>query len=114
MRVVNLRTEAIVAERVWRADTFLTRARGLLGRSALEAGEGLWIDPCSSIHMFFMRFPIDAVFVDGEARVTSLVVDLRPWRVAFGGAEARAVLEVEVGAIEASGTRIGDALKLLG
>jgi uncharacterized membrane protein (UPF0127 family) len=114
MRVVNLRTGAILAERVGRADTFFARARGLLGRSALEPGEGLWIDRCSSIHMFFMRFPIDALFVDRETRVTRLAADLRPWRVAFGGSGACAVLEIEMGAIEASGTQIGDALRLVG
>ena len=60
--------------------------------------------------MFFMRFAIDAVFVDRRGTVTRLFENLRPWRIAVGGLRSRAVLELPVGTIAASGTRVGDSL----
>ncbi len=62
--------------------------------------------------MFFMRFPIDTVFVDAEGRVTRTVANLQPWQVAFGGRSARAVVELPVGAITDSETRAGDRLRV--
>ena len=110
----NRRTGRLLGERVERAETFASRFRGLLGREGLAPGEGLWIEPCSSIHMFFMRFPIDAVFVDRRGEVRRVVAGLAPWRVAFGGPGARAVLELPVGAVAASETRPGDVLESVG
>lgn len=110
-RVRNATRGTVVAERVRNARTFLARTRGLLGRSSLEPGEGLRIEPCSSIHMFFMRFAIDAIFVDREGRVTRTVENLRPWRLALGGRGARAVIELPLGTIAATRTEPGDRLE---
>lgn len=63
--------------------------------------------------MFFMRFAIDAVFVDRKGKVTRAVSNLRPWRIAFGGRGARAVLELRAGTIAESGTRVGDVLEII-
>ncbi|MGH7818672.1 MAG: DUF192 domain-containing protein, partial [Candidatus Binatia bacterium] len=100
-RITNARTGRTLATRVALAATASSRARGLLGRDSLDRGEGLWIEPCSAVHMFFMRFAIDAVFTDRERRVVRTVAGLRPWRIALGGWSARAVLEVSIGTIEA-------------
>ena len=76
------------------AETFLERARGLIGRRGLDSGRGLLIPRCSCIHTFFMRFPIDAAFLDGEGRVVKTVRRVRPWRAfVWGGWRARKVLE---------------------
>jgi uncharacterized membrane protein (UPF0127 family) len=91
------------------ADTPLTRLRGLLGRASLAAGEGMFIKPAPSIHTLFMRFAIDAVFVDGDLRVVGVEAALRPWRVA-GRRGARAVLELPAGAAAAAGVRVGERL----
>ncbi len=64
------------------ATTPLARSKGLLGRSSLAPGEGMLFRPAGSIHMFFMRFAIDAVFCDRELVVLEVVQDLRPWRMA--------------------------------
>jgi uncharacterized protein len=93
------------------ADTPLTRLRGLLGRSALPAGEGLLIRPAPSIHTFFMRFAIDAVFLDGELRVVAIERGLGPGRIA-GSRGARAVLELGAGEAARRGVRHGDTLQL--
>jgi uncharacterized protein len=110
MTLTNARTGLVLGNRIDEARGFFGRFRGLLGRSALAPGEGLWIEPCSSIHMFGMRFAIDAAFLDREWRVVRLHEELRPGRIASGGRGARVVVELPAGAIRASDTRVGDAL----
>jgi len=76
------------------ARTFADRAKGLIGRKGLEPGKGLLIERCNCIHTFFMRFAIDATFMDGEGRVVKVVRNVRPWRMfVWGGWRARQVLE---------------------
>jgi uncharacterized protein len=78
------------------ADTALSRMRGLLGRPGLARGEGLLLRPAGSVHTAFMRFPIDAAFLDGDMRVLKVKPNLAPWRaVAVRG--AKAVLELPAG-----------------
>jgi uncharacterized membrane protein (UPF0127 family) len=87
----------------------VARMRGLLGRDSLEEGHGLMIPKSSSIHMFFMRFAIDAVFLDRELRVRKVVADLAPWRIAAAHG-AKSVLELPAGAAAKSGIRVGSRL----
>jgi uncharacterized membrane protein (UPF0127 family) len=93
------------------ADRPRTRLRGLLGRDALEAGEGLLIRPTSAIHTFFMRFAIDVVFIDHGGVVRKVVSTLRPWRFA-GSRGARCALELRAGEAAARSIRPGDELRL--
>ena len=99
MRQISIRTTdgRVVCQRCAVADGPLTRMRGLLGRSKLAADEGLLLKPGGSVHTFFMRFPIDVVFMDRDGQVTRVVGDLAPWRIA-GSRRARAVLELPAGA----------------
>jgi len=96
------------------ADGSFTRLRGLLGRRGLEPGQGLMIVPCQSIHMFFMAFPIDVVYVSAEMEVVGIDHAIRPWRVGKPRPQSRFVLEVPAGTAKATGTQIGDCLKLDG
>jgi uncharacterized membrane protein (UPF0127 family) len=112
MRVINERSGRTLGDAIREARALPARVRGLLGKRGLEPGSGLWIEPCPSIHMFFMRFAIDAVFTDHDRRVVRVVSDLRPWRIALGGSGAHAVLELPVGTIERSDTRPGDQLSV--
>ena len=98
-----------VAGAVQVADTPWRRFIGLMGRSGLAAGEGLLLRPCSSIHMFFMRFAIDAVFCDRDLVVVGVERDLRPWRTARRKG-AKVVVELPVGA--AAGVDPGERLFL--
>jgi uncharacterized protein len=91
------------------ADRPFGRLKGLLGRRSLPPGEGLLLRPASSVHTFFMRFPIDVVFLDRDLRVLSIARDLRPWRAA-GRPGARAALELPAGECERRGLRIGDSV----
>ena len=99
----------IVCERCVLADTALTRMRGLLGRRDLPSGEGIWLKPASSVHMAFMRFAIDAVFLDSEMRVTKIAEDLKPWRLA-GSRGAKSVVELPAGESKRRGLSAGDRL----
>ena len=108
--IVNLaRGSAVCAGTI--ADRPLPRMKGLMGRPALPAGEGLLLRPAGSIHTAFMRFPIDAVFLDRPLRVVGIAEHVRPWRIA-GRRRARAVLELSAGESARLGMQIGDQLAL--
>jgi uncharacterized membrane protein (UPF0127 family) len=109
--VVRREDGAIVCERCRVAASPSSRLRGLLGRAGLEAGEGLLLRPASSIHTWFMRFPIDAVFVGPDGTVMRIAGDLRPWRAA-GRRGAQAVLELAAGECARRGLKPGDRLIL--
>jgi len=102
---------AVVCERCSLADSPLTRLRGLLGRNGLETGEGLLLRPASSIHTFFMRFPIDAVFLDRALVVVGIAGAVEPWRAASRRG-AKAVLELPAGESFRRGLAVGDQLTL--
>ena len=76
-------------------ETFAERARGLIGRPAPAPGRGLLIPRCNAIHTLFMRYPIDAVFLDAENRAVKTVRNIPPGRLlVWGGFAAKSVLEV--------------------
>ena len=109
MRILSEETGRAVCERCVDADGAVARARGLLGRTELPRGEGILLRPAGSVHTFFMRFPIDVVFLDGEGRVLRVAADVRPWR-AVAKRGARAVLELAAGECERRGVSVGDRL----
>ena len=102
---------AVVCERCEIPKSSFARMRGLLGRGALEPGSGMLIDAAPSVHMFFMRFPIDVVFLDRDWMVVRVVHALKPWRVA-GARRAVAALELPAGAAAEAGLQEGDVLVL--
>jgi len=86
----------LVCERCLIADGPFARMRGLLGRKELSNEEGIRLKPSGSVHTFFMRFPIDVVFLDRELRVVAIAADVPPWR-ARGARGAKAVVELAAG-----------------
>lgn len=89
------------------ADTFMKRFLGLMGRKKIPAGQGLLIAPCNSIHMFFMRFSIDAVYIDKNFVVKKIVRNLPAWiglSICFG---AHAVIEFAAGEADRLNFQIG-------
>jgi uncharacterized membrane protein (UPF0127 family) len=103
-----------VAGAVMIADNPWRRFMGLMGKRELAAGSGLCLRPCSSIHMFFMRTAIDAVFLDKDGVVVRMYPALRPWRVTRVVKKAKACIELPVGALAAAGVQVGDLLTLPG
>src|SRR3954468_6500584 len=104
-RVLRAADGAVVCERCEIPESAFGRMRGLLGRDGLEPGSGMLIDAAPSVHMFFMRFPLDVVFVDRDMKVVRVVGRLRPWRVA-GPRRAAAALELPAGAAAAAGVNV--------
>jgi uncharacterized protein len=110
LRVTNRTRGKILADRAEEARSFWRRFRGLMGRQPLELGEGLHLVPCNGIHMFFMRFPIDALFLDRDRKVVKLIAALPPWRATSIYRSAWSVLELPAGVASGSGTQEGDQL----
>jgi uncharacterized membrane protein (UPF0127 family) len=112
LTLVNQRTDEALAERIEVAVTRRDRRKGLLGRTGLEASSALIIAPCFSIHTMFMRFDIDAVFVDDAGRAVKVVRDMTPWRIAVDPT-AHAVIELPAGRLRDRQVNVGDRLYLL-
>jgi len=89
-----------------------TKFWGLMGRRPLPAGQGLLLRPCTSVHTFFMRFPIDVIFLDKTDRVVKIIPAMKPWRAALGGRGAHSALELNGGCVEAAGLEVGDTLRI--
>ena len=115
---VQLPDGRFLADRARRSTQWHERVQGWLGRSSVEAGEGLLIAPCGSIHTFGMAFSIDAVFMDRQGRVKKLAPRVKPGRLAWGPWKGLLlpwsvmVLELPEGAIAASGLAVGMQLRL--
>jgi hypothetical protein len=110
--VHNVTRDTVVGHRVRVASSTLDRTVGLLRTPQVKPGEGLWIERSPSIHMFFMPYAIDAVFVSADGHVTQIVANLKPWRVVWWARGARDCLELRAGAAAESGTQVGDQLQV--
>jgi uncharacterized membrane protein (UPF0127 family) len=119
LRVRNLTRDTDLATAVESANSLWAKFMGLMGRPSLATGSGLWLPDSNGIHMMFMRFPIDAVFLgkpdaDGSRVVVSVKPDLPAWRGLVPLVRhAHGVLELPVGAVVASGTIVGDRVELV-
>ena len=113
MKTVSLKTVEgqVVCERCLVTDSPWPRMRGLLGRRGLESGEGLLLKPAGSVHTFFMRFPIDVVFLSREGDVLKVARALPAWRLA-GARRAKAALELGADEAERRGISVGTRLDL--
>ena len=110
MNLVNETKGVPVSRQMWRADRLLSRMVGLLTTSLLSEEQALWIDPCNSIHTFFMRFPIDVVFVAGDLKVKKVYENVKPWRFIFPVWGACSTIEMPVGAVHRGRIEVGDQL----
>ena len=108
-RIVLTRGRDVVCERCDVADKALTRMRGLLGRKELPSGHGLLIEPTWSVHTWFMRFPIDVVFLDRDLTVLKICKHMGPWRAA-ARFRARSALELAAGECDRLHLEVGDRL----
>ncbi len=100
----------VIAEKISVADRFLPRAAGLLPRKSLEAGEGLLLRPCRQVHTFFMRFPIDVLFLSGSGTVLYLIESMPKGRISPVIRDCRQVLELPGGFLRRYKIGISDTL----
>jgi len=112
MQAFNVTQQRTLASMLEVADSFFRSLLGLIGRASLEAGQGLWIVPCQSVHTFWMCFSIDVVFLDKDRKVIHLVESLRPFRISKHVYKARSVIELPVSSIKATGTQVGDEIHI--
>ena len=110
-QALNVTRGTVLASRLELAGTGESRKKGLLGRDGLLPGEGLWIVPCEAVHTFFMRFPIDLVYLDRKHRTRKLRSSVGPWRVS-GCMTAHSVMELPAGAIRETQTEAGDTIEI--
>jgi uncharacterized membrane protein (UPF0127 family) len=114
LRALNQSKGTILCERLESAVSMAEQSRGLLGRDGLEPGSGMLFEtgvPFMWMHMFFMRFAIDIVFLDKAGRVVRINHNLKPWRVSSMVLGARKALELEAGAASRSQTAVGDLIR---
>lgn len=94
------------------AKSFQDRAIGLMFAHQMQGFDGLMIEPCTSIHTFFMKFPIDVIFLDKNNTVVKIIRDMRPWRLSGIYLKARKVLELKAGSLPDK-IKKGDAIEVL-
>jgi hypothetical protein len=108
---VNVTRGTVLATRLELAGTGPSRNKGLLGREGLLPGEGLWIVPCEAVHTFFMRFPIDLVYLDRNKRIKKLRSNVSAWRVS-ACLTAHSVIELPAGTIREARAERGDTIEI--
>jgi uncharacterized membrane protein (UPF0127 family) len=110
-RAVHERTGKVLAEDLELASNVITLTAGLMFRSTLAPGRGLWLNPCNGIHMMFMRFAIDAVFLDNRERVRKVYRNLPPWwGVVWFVWGAQSVIELPAGSTAEIDLKRGDQI----
>jgi uncharacterized membrane protein (UPF0127 family) len=110
-RLIDATTGAVIASDVKTAFDSASRRQGLLGCEAWAAGRALVLAPCAAVHTYFMRFPIDVVFVDRAGRVRKVAEHLPAWRIAASPG-AFAAIEMAAGSAAAAGVRLGVRLAI--
>jgi uncharacterized membrane protein (UPF0127 family) len=111
VKVRNETRDTTLAEAADVADTSEKRRTGLLKHTSLEPGEGLWIVPCPSVHTFFMKFPIDLVYLDKKRKVRKVRHAVPAWRMS-ACFSADSVVELPAGTVERTRTAVGDQMVL--
>jgi len=104
------RTGGLIAEEVFVAESFSKRLMGLMFRGKMSPLTALVIRPCNSIHTFFMRFPIDVLFVSKDSEVVAILHGIKPWRLSKIYLNSRFVVELPEGSALRSGIRVGDKI----
>jgi uncharacterized protein len=110
LKFTNSSRNTVLCELSFNADNIFTRFKGLLGTRSLASGHGLYLNECNGIHMFWMAYAIDAVFLDADLQVVGLVENIKPWAVSKIFKGAKSCLELPVGTIAATATATGDKI----
>ena len=113
MKIHNITRQNFLAQEVEIAQNPFSRMKGLLGRKSLPKGQALIIRPCNQVHMFFMNFAIDVVFLNKENIIVGLVNSLEPNRVSPLYLKAHSAVELPPGTILATSTQIKDEIELV-
>lgn len=107
-KITNMSNGNIIADQAAYADTFISRLRGLMFRNNFNKGEALVIIPCNSIHTFWMKFPIDVVFLSKENTVIYIIENFQPNKISPLFRKAHSVVELPIGTIKECSIKQGD------
>jgi uncharacterized protein len=110
LRVLNAQRGQELGHRVALANSWLTRLRGMIGAPAPGPGEGLLLSPCTSVHMYGMRYPLDVAFLDRSGKVVAVYPSLPPGSRTGWHKDAAHALELPAGTLRDCGTTVGDVL----
>ncbi|MFC1567122.1 DUF192 domain-containing protein [bacterium] len=111
MKLLNKTQNSLLTENMQEANTIFKKIKGLLGRKSIGEDECLLIPGAKQIHCFFMRFPIDIVFLDKNKKIIKIYKNFKPYRMTSFIFFAKHVLEFKVGFCESKNTKLGDALE---
>ena len=111
-RIINETRDQVVADRAQTARSYFHRMIGLMGKKSLDQGDGLIIDPCSSVHTHWMRFAIDVIYVNNDHAIVGIDHDLHPWHIGHFYRKVQYVVELPAGKAHETGTQVGDRLIL--
>lgn len=110
MQIINVKNNAILADKAEIANNPLKRMKGLLGKSEFSQGSALILDPCDSVHTFFMRFAIDIIFIDKNNSVVKIISSMKPYRLSGIYFKSRLAIELPSGKTLATNTQLGDKI----
>ncbi|OIO36833.1 MAG: hypothetical protein AUJ74_00975 [Candidatus Omnitrophica bacterium CG1_02_44_16] len=111
-KAINVTTGEIIADNVRIAQDFMSRSIGLLNRQNLNENEALLIKPCPSIHTFFMKFPIDVLFLSKEGNIVKIAHSLKPWRLSGCLLGCFMVLELPPGKVLKTTIKLGNVIEI--
>jgi len=112
VQIFNVTKGVVIAQQAKIASSLGERMKGLLGKRSLSANEALILKPCSSIHTFFMRFPIDIIFLDRDSKVKRVIQNMPPFRLSRLVFGAREVIELPSGVIANTKTEVDDLIEI--
>ncbi|MFN8671140.1 MAG: DUF192 domain-containing protein [Candidatus Sericytochromatia bacterium] len=113
IKIINKKNQSIIGDKIGYANNPLSRFIGLMNRKELQENEGLLLTPCNSIHMFFMKIPLDVVFIDRKDKIVKTIENIKPWKISPVVFKAQSVLELPVGHIKKYDLQENDNLELV-
>jgi hypothetical protein len=114
LKIINKRNNELIGDKIILGNTIFKRFIGLIGKEFLENGEGILLTPCNSIHMMFMKIPLDIVFLSKKNTIVYLIENIKPWRISPIVFKAHSVLELPINSIKSKDIKINDELEVIG
>lgn len=112
IKLINTSSGQVIGDKIVYANGIYKRFIGLMGKKNLEKNEGIFLTPCNSIHMMFMKFPIDIIFLDRKNKIIHITENIQPWKISKVIFKAQSVLEVPIGTVKETKSKIGDSLSI--
>ncbi|MHC0036750.1 DUF192 domain-containing protein [Pseudoneobacillus sp. C159] len=113
MKAVNLSNGTEIATEISLAHSFFKRLKGLMFSTSLPEGHGMHIQPCQSIHTFFMNYPIDVLYLNKDYEIVGLQESFPPSKIGQVYKAGHSVLELPPGTLQKTGTKVGHKIKLI-